>query len=286
MTIVFSCPNCETQLRAPDEAAGRNAKCTKCEAVVKIPSGNADQPAAPEEPAAEASPWHVHREDGQDYGPISKAELDLWVQQGRLDANSQVIQEGWENWKWAPEVYPQLASTGATSGADEAPISTGAADAGNPFASPLSSGTAMGPEDASSLSISPAMRQAMSQTRPWVLFFAILGFLIGGLMALLAILMPLFGIMSGEGPITGLVMALFYALMAAMHLVPAWFLLKYFQRIGGFLRTSAVLDLERALLAQKSFWKFTGILAAIVIGLYVLLLLFVVIVGAGAAIFG
>jgi hypothetical protein len=37
VTIDFSCPNCETALRAPDEHAGKIAKCKKCNAKVLIP---------------------------------------------------------------------------------------------------------------------------------------------------------------------------------------------------------------------------------------------------------
>lgn len=36
--IPVECPNCKSQLKAPDEAAGRTAKCKKCGSSVKIPS--------------------------------------------------------------------------------------------------------------------------------------------------------------------------------------------------------------------------------------------------------
>ena len=40
---------------------------------------------------------------------MSKAQLDGWVQQGRVGSGCQVLQQGWPQWKWAAEVYPQLA---------------------------------------------------------------------------------------------------------------------------------------------------------------------------------
>ncbi|MBI1900236.1 MAG: hypothetical protein HYS13_03855 [Planctomycetia bacterium] len=53
--------------------------------------------------------WRVRTGDGQGYGPIGKKELDEWVAEGRLDANCQVLQDGTKEWRWATELYPQLA---------------------------------------------------------------------------------------------------------------------------------------------------------------------------------
>lgn len=38
MTIVFSCPTCGSELRAPDEYAGKLAKCKNCQNRLTIPS--------------------------------------------------------------------------------------------------------------------------------------------------------------------------------------------------------------------------------------------------------
>lgn len=37
MTIDFLCPRCETALKAPDEYAGKAARCKKCQAKVHVP---------------------------------------------------------------------------------------------------------------------------------------------------------------------------------------------------------------------------------------------------------
>jgi hypothetical protein len=49
MTIEFRCPSCNQQLRVPDESAGKNARCPKCQAIVPVPVGgpSAMGPAAP-----------------------------------------------------------------------------------------------------------------------------------------------------------------------------------------------------------------------------------------------
>ena len=45
--IPVECPNCKSQLKAPDEAAGRTAKCKKCGSPITIPrvaASNVDKP--------------------------------------------------------------------------------------------------------------------------------------------------------------------------------------------------------------------------------------------------
>jgi hypothetical protein len=49
--------------------------------------------------------------DGRQYGPVSRLELDAWFGEGRIDADCQILCEGWNQWKWASDVYPQLEST-------------------------------------------------------------------------------------------------------------------------------------------------------------------------------
>ena len=37
MSIAVTCPHCQTTLKAPDQAAGRNVKCPKCGGVFVMP---------------------------------------------------------------------------------------------------------------------------------------------------------------------------------------------------------------------------------------------------------
>jgi hypothetical protein len=90
-------------MRAPDESAGKRAKCPKCKTVVNVPSVSA--------PTARASGdrWYVKpQEGGETYGPVEKTELDEWVAEGRVTARTQILREGADQWQWAPEIYPQL----------------------------------------------------------------------------------------------------------------------------------------------------------------------------------
>jgi len=106
--IEIACPTCGRRLRAPDSAAGKRVKCPKCEAAIQVPAR-----AQPLEQAGAAAqtepPWYVQTEDGQKHGPMSKAQLDGWLHQRRLNSRCQVLQHGWPQWRWAEEIYPQLA---------------------------------------------------------------------------------------------------------------------------------------------------------------------------------
>src|SRR4051812_42545210 len=49
MAIEFRCTQCEQLLRVPEDSAGKNARCPKCQAlmIVPMPGGTANEPAAP-----------------------------------------------------------------------------------------------------------------------------------------------------------------------------------------------------------------------------------------------
>src|SRR3954454_9098726 len=54
MTIEFRCSQCNQLLRVPDTAAGKNARCPKCQALMLVPSESV--PAPPVGAAAGAVP--------------------------------------------------------------------------------------------------------------------------------------------------------------------------------------------------------------------------------------
>lgn len=99
MPIEVTCDSCRRRLRVKDETAGRRIKCPQCEAVIRVPDGSG----LPDQ-------WHVKTSEGADYGPVSRSELDTWCQEGRLDAQCQLLQAGASHWQWATEVYPTLAA--------------------------------------------------------------------------------------------------------------------------------------------------------------------------------
>ena len=118
--------------------------------------------------------------------------------------------------------------------------------------------------------------RALDQTKPWVLFLSILGFIGSGFAALGAMVwgaMAMFfsDFSGGLGAIMGIT-ALTGAGGAVLYFFASYHLFTYSSEISKFLRTKESLDLERALTAQKSFWKLVGIVTAVVLALYLLLI--------------
>jgi hypothetical protein len=130
MPIEFAC-QCGKRYRVSDEHAGKRTQCKVCGAVVKIPgtrtadashssisgsnlreSSAAALSAAPAVQPAPRAPerWYVFSHDAQQYGPVSREELDQWAQDGRITNLCQVIQEGWPEWVPAVNYYPHLAA--------------------------------------------------------------------------------------------------------------------------------------------------------------------------------
>ena len=143
MPTELVCPSCDKKLRARDGLAGAQALCPFCRTVVTVPAAQPKlEPAAvaaaeeeeplmppplePERPAAvevaapapvvepapaapTAEQWWAQTTDGQQFGPVPKAELDSWVADGSITAECQVLRDGDSQWQWASDVYPQLA---------------------------------------------------------------------------------------------------------------------------------------------------------------------------------
>jgi hypothetical protein len=59
-------------------------------------------------PKAPAEQWFLKGEDGETFGPVDRATLDSWHDEGRMTADSQLLKHGTEQWQWASDVYPDL----------------------------------------------------------------------------------------------------------------------------------------------------------------------------------
>jgi predicted Zn finger-like uncharacterized protein len=127
--IEIQCQQCNAKFRVGDQYAGKRVKCAKCRATIVVeavepltaeeaeavptlpdvrkPGGThaaGQDPAAAKKPATAtggADDWFMQTEEGEQYGPVPRSELDAWVAEGRLDAGCQLLREGWDQWKWA-----------------------------------------------------------------------------------------------------------------------------------------------------------------------------------------
>ncbi|MCA9216343.1 MAG: hypothetical protein KDB27_24915 [Planctomycetales bacterium] len=116
--------------------------------------------------------------------------------------------------------------------------------------------------------------QLLSQTRPWTLTIGIL-MIIGSAFMVLGglgmVVMSLAGAGGAAGPqVFGLTaIGVFYLVIAALYVIPAMLLLKYSRRISDYVGSPTVSNLNAAIGAQKSFWRFCGIAALLLIVVYV-----------------
>jgi hypothetical protein len=141
VAIDVQCEKCNRQFRVPNALAGKRMKCPSCPAVVEIPAVSKQPVAAAAQPraagngsggsskitAGSTEQWHLQGDGGQRYGPVSRQELDSWVADGRVDANCQLLRDGWEQWKWADEIYPELAPRPAAEPVESPPAANGSA---------------------------------------------------------------------------------------------------------------------------------------------------------------
>ena len=109
MPITGVCPECGCKFQAPDKFLGREVKCPKCAIRIEL---------TPEE-EPDAGPWYVQSGDGQQHGPVSKEKLDALLAAGRLDGFCRVRAEDSDDWQWAEDLYPELASTDRSQAEDE-----------------------------------------------------------------------------------------------------------------------------------------------------------------------
>lgn len=136
---------------------------------------------------------------------------------------------------------------------------------------------------ASSSTITQGMIDSLVRTRPWVLFMGVLvmigcGFLVLGAIAMMA-LGGFAGLENNSFGALGGAIAVVYLLMALLYFFPGLYLLRYGGAIGEMRVRASTVAIENALRQQLSFWRFVGILAAIIVGLYAVVLLAGVVIG-------
>ena len=132
--------------------------------------------------------------------------------------------------------------------------------------------------------VAPGIVTILGSTKPWVRFLAVLGFLGLGMLVLgaVAILLIPEG-PAGTVPFAARLAASFIYLLSGLLQLPAILSLnRYASRIAGLVASRNTADLEEALRAQNSFWRYVGILVLVMMILSALgTVAAIVIVGAG-----
>ena len=98
-------------------------------------------------------------------------------------------------------------------------------------------------------------------TQPWVRFLSIVGFVSSGVMVLIGLIAGTIGI--ARGSIETAIMVVLYPLFGVLYIFPSVYLLRYANRIRQFAKNGQEQDLAGALDAQRSFWRFVGVLTLV-----------------------
>jgi hypothetical protein len=120
MSIALQCASCQHAFHVNDQWAGKRIKCPQCQGKVEVPGGVEPQSdfmqwATGQQGHAghDHAKWYLQSFSGKQYGPVDRRLLDYWLRLGAISARSQVLREGDNQWRWASELYPQLAGPAA-----------------------------------------------------------------------------------------------------------------------------------------------------------------------------
>jgi len=130
----------------------------------------------------------------------------------------------------------------------------------DPYKAPTAVDTA--PVASAPTAVPDSVVQLLGQTRPWVKLMAVLAFVVLGF-SLLALL----GFYLAAGASKTLTSFLPLLLMGSLYMPAALFLWRYADSIRQVQGGGGQAALESALRNQKSFWKYVGILACVMIAL-------------------
>lgn len=144
----------------------------------------------------------------------------------------------------------------------------------NPYQPPTSADFGAAPVEARqpTAEIPESILESLRQTRPWVIFMAVLGFLNAGLLVLMGLVVMVVGSFVSAPfknvPIGGVLVGLFYMILGVIPVVPSILLVRYGTSIGRFLSNPEMDGLADVVARQKSFWRFVGIATAVLVVLY------------------
>lgn len=139
-------------------------------------------------------------------------------------------------------------------------------------------------DDMPELSINAMSFASLSEARRWTLFFAILGIINIVLMVVLAIFMMVVLPAINQGlhmPLPTGILGIVYLIIAAIILLPVIYLLQFSSKIKAALTTRDSETLGHALRSLMLHFRTVGIITIVIIFFYILILVGVMVLGAG-----
>jgi hypothetical protein len=139
--------------------------------------------------------------------------------------------------------------------------------------------------ESNDLSLTSAAKTFLSEAAGWTKFLSILGFVFIGLMVIVglfagSIISDLMEAQTGTSMMSGAFLTVFYLLFAVLYFFPVYYLFQFSSKMKAALAQQSSELLQQAFENLKSHYKFMGILMIVVLGFYVIALVFA---GLGAA---
>lgn len=138
--------------------------------------------------------------------------------------------------------------------------------------------------DVHELNINSLSFSSLTETRKWALFFAILGIIGIALMLILAVAMMVILPSMNNGLNTPMPTSIFgavYLIFAAIYIMPIVYLLQFSSKIKTALATRNSETLGLAMKSLMLHFRTVGIITIVIISLYLLILVGVLVMGAG-----
>lgn len=118
----------------------------------------------------------------------------------------------------------------------------------------------------------------MKQGAKWAAFLGVLGFIVTGIILLVGVFMIISGLsMRGYGAEYFFLIGVGYMIFGALNFFPAFFLYKYAIKAKRALNQTDNFQLEDAIRNLKLTFKFMGILAIIILGIYAVIFIVAII---------
>lgn len=190
--------------------------------------------------------------NGAEAGPVDQATLQQMLATGSLSPEDIVWSDGMTQWVPARQVPGLLPATGTFS--------------------PSPSGTAGAKDD-----LPASLCKAIANSRPWVIFIAVVSFIYAGLVVVAGIFELIQGARDHAAPV---VASALFALIFGVDVAAGGFLLStYASRIASLRYGSHGMVLEKALDTLHTFWVYVGINLIVFLAFFVFLLVWMIAVG-------
>jgi hypothetical protein len=199
-----------------------------------------------------STPTWYYAYAGREQGPVDFSTLANLFATRQLQPEVEVWNQGMAQWVPASSVAG-LVPVSVASGAERT-------SNGQPVVSDKSS---------ESSQISHAVTRVLAESRPWVIFIAVIGFIYAALLLLGGILQIIFGSRTAVFLITAT--GLLNMVLAVVVSFGAWLLVSYVGGISHVERSRRDTALCSALSTLKTFWVYVGIVLIVVLTMLVLL---------------